>query len=164
MERNEILTALNRIKNGTYARVSYKSEMRVKAEFKKQGVSIYRYTCSTFRTGVRYSNMASVIAERSAEDYVAPAPRANNDEWIIENKALHNTNTDKDYVYLIPLAKNAYARSYYVINANGVTFTIPELKDEYKEYLIPSELTPKKASKLRKINFENILSIANKRV
>ena len=165
MERNEILTALNRIHNGSFVRVEYKTEMPVKAENKKKGISITKYASATFRTGVRYSNIADVIKEREARanEETATKVRVNNETSIIANKAVHNDKTDCDYVELATVKNNANTKAYYVIII-GDEKIISKTLDDYKQYLIDSALSERKASYIRKIKFENIISINNKAV
>ena len=159
MERNEIMTALERIKNGTFVRVKYKSEMPVKAENKKKGISITKYSEATFRTGIKYSNIADVIAEREAKEPTEQKIRKNNDEVLLDNKAVHNTNTNKDYVCFATVKNNANIKSMYLIIIGDKKIIADKLNDEYKAFLIDSALSERKVSYVRKINFENIISI-----
>ena len=159
MEKNEIMTALDRIKNGTFVRVKYKSEMPVKAENKKKGISITKYSEATFRTGVKYSNIADVIAERETKEPTEQKIRKNNDEVLIDNKAVHNTNTNKDYVCFATVKNNANIKSMYLIIIGDKKIIADKLNDEYKAFLIDSALSERKVSYVRKINFENIISI-----
>lgn len=158
MKHEEVLKALSRIKNGTYCRVHYNSEMSVKAEHKKQGIRLFKEVTTTFRTGVQYTHMAEVIAERNAPDYVAPKPRANNSEWLIENKALHNTNTDSYMAYFIPTKNSNTVVTYHLVVDGEITDS-DTLTDAMKAYLIDSALKPSAGSRVRTIKFDNIISI-----
>ena len=159
MKHEEVLKALSRIKNGTYCRVHYSSEMAVKAEYKKQGIRLFKEVKTTFRTGVKYSNIAEVIAERSEPTYVAPKARANNSEWIIPNKALYNTNTKNYSAYFIALRKNARTYVvYHLVTEEGEVETT-ELTDYMKSILTESAIKPSGSARVRTIKFENIISI-----
>ena len=85
--------------------------------------------------------------------------RKNNDEVLLDNKAVHNTNTNKDYVCFATVKNNAHIKSMYLIIVDGKKIVTDKLNDEYKSLLIDSALSERKASYIRKINFENIISI-----
>lgn len=92
-----VMNALKAKRNGTFFFLKYRSEVPVKAEYKKQGINVVKYTEKFVRTGINYNHIKSVIEKKSAPDYVAPAPRENNKEWLVDNKLFYNTNTDTYY-------------------------------------------------------------------
>ena len=89
MPYETLFEVVKSIRPGTMARISYKTELPLKAEFRKQGYGLIKVVETTARFGVKYSNLKSVIAKRSAPDYV-PSSKANNNVWLLENKISKN--------------------------------------------------------------------------
>ena len=154
MTLNEIKEKLSSIHNGSMHRVSYKSKPTVKAAYGKKGITVVKYTNGVMRTGFNYNNMKEVIAKRSAPDYVAPAPRENNNEWIVPNKILFNTKTNKYSVRfgLCKICKPHSEYKAYDVNGNEIPFD--------KEYVIDSYWKPlSEGTPIININIDNIVSI-----
>ena len=97
MKLESVMTVLKNKRNGAWFKVNYRSEVPVKAAFKKQGINVVKFTENLVRTGIAYEHINTVIKKKNAPDYVAPAPRANNKEWVINNKLFYNTKTDTYY-------------------------------------------------------------------
>lgn len=96
MTLTEIINKLNTIHNGSWFNIKYQSKPTVKAAFKKEGISVVKMSENLVRTGIAYNNIGAVIEKKSAEDYVAPTvQRENNNEWIVPNKIMFNTKTQK---------------------------------------------------------------------
>lgn len=102
MSREEIISTVTNLRNGTMARINYVTELPMKAEFAKLGYKILKVTETTARFGVKYSNLSAVKEKQSNSD---KPEKQNNYEWIVENKIAHNTNTNKDYIRFAPLKK-----------------------------------------------------------
>lgn len=102
MTKEEIVSTVANLRNGTMARIKYVTELPMKAEFAKQGYKILKVTETTARFGVKYANLSAVKEKQS--DSVKPE-RQNNYEWVVENKIAHNNNTNKDYIRFAPLKK-----------------------------------------------------------
>lgn len=119
MTRTEIMNALSKIHNGSFFKLNYRSSVPVKAAYKKNGIEVVKTVYCVARTGVRYDNIASVIEKKSAKDYVEPAPRANNKEWIVDNKLYTNTNTNLDYLRLGSVTVNKAKVEYHAYDENG---------------------------------------------
>lgn len=154
MTLNEIKEKLSSIHNGSMFRVAYKSEPKVKAIYSKKGISVVKFSKSVVRTGVNYNNMKAVIAKRSAPDYVEPAPRENNNEWIVPNKILFNTKTNKYSVRfgLCGICKPHSEYKAYDVNGNEIPFD--------KDYVIDSYWTPSnEKTPIINLKIDNIISI-----
>lgn len=160
LSSDEIIKSVSVVKNGQMCRIKYKSEMPVKAEFKKQGIKIVKVTEATIRFGVDYEHISTVIERKSNEDYT-PAVRANNYEWVIENKICHNSKTGKDCVRFATLNGGAHKKVVYiVVDSLNETYDIESLTEEQKKYIQDSywnRTTPE----VQNILFENIIAIGS---
>ena len=124
MDYNELVGVMEAIRPGTMARISYKTELPMKAEFRKQGYGLIKVVETTARFGVKYSNLKSVIAKRSAPDYV-PSFKANNNIWLLENKISQNEKTGKIHVRFVPMPSGSNRKSVYVfVDSNGCMFEL----------------------------------------
>ena len=164
LEANEVKAVVENLKNGAMTRLCYRSDVPVKAEYKKQGVRIIKVTETTVRFGVEYSHIhevVSILKERTDEQKDAPK-RANNWQWIIKNKIKHNTNTNEDYVYFatakIPNTKSKYI----VVDANGEvnSYTGEKAHNVVSEYAINS-YGKGAAQPVRTVKVGNIIRINN---
>ena len=163
MTRQQIIEAVEKVKNGTIARVTYQTELPVKAAFKKQGYSIIKVVETSGRLGVNYHHIAKVIARKAEEQFKEAVQRANNYEWIIQNKVKHNTVTDKDYLVLANLPKGHHTKSKYIVTTpDGVTSycTLDFIGNGLTELVIDSYWRPSATGgEVRNIAFDNILCI-----
>ena len=159
MNEKDIIKALSEIKNGTFVRVGYRTELPVRAEFKKQGISIIKVTETTLRTGVNYSNIKTVIERRSAEDYV-PSSRTNNYEWVIRNKVAYNSKTGLNYAVFANSNNNNANTHFVMVTANGV---VPVTVNDIVEYVQPSYFNKSNngSNEVRYVKFANIFRIGN---
>ena len=114
MDYNELVRVMEAIRPGTMARISYKTELPMKAEFREQGYGIVKVVETTARFGVKYSNLKSVIAKRSAPGYI-PSSKANNNIWLLENKISKNEKTGKIHVRFVPMPFGSNRKSTYVL-------------------------------------------------
>ena len=113
MSNNTLINTIKTIPAGRFFRMSYKSELPVKAAFKKQGISITKITDTTVRTGIKYENITKVKEYKSSHE-PSSIVRTNNYVWIYANRLKHNTSTGKDYFVVAPM-KNSHSKSTYVI-------------------------------------------------
>ena len=60
MSREEIISTVTNLRNGTMARINYVTELPMKAEFAKLGYKILKVTETTARFGIKYSNLSAV--------------------------------------------------------------------------------------------------------
>ena len=147
-----------KIHGGSFFRLAYKSDVPLRAEFKKSGCSITKITEKTCRLGVNYSNIAAVISKRETEG--EPTRKVtNNYEWIIPNRIAYNTNTGKKYIS-IANAKKAATRVKYIVTDDKMNVkTIENLGDFEKEMIIGSYFRNGEVPEVQKICLDNILSI-----
>ena len=141
---------IENIPAGRFFRISYRSELPLKAEYKKQGVKIVKYTTTTTRTGVQYSHIKGVVPSENSKytSYYA---------WIVRNKIKRNINSGKDYVQLAPIWKGSNKKtSLYLTNSNG-TRKISD--DEIKEYVIPSYFSKGEAPKVISVSLDNVIGV-----
>lgn len=138
---------------GRMMRISYTTELPVKAKYKKQGIRIVKEVETTVRTGVAYKNISKVIERRNSPDYVPPKPRENNSEWVIPNVLLKNNNTGKTYLYVAPMRKGNNLKALYKINTHENPL------DVMKEYVIPSYFAEKDMPDVITICVDNIKKI-----
>lgn len=158
----EIINAVSSVGNGRMARICYKSELPVKAEFKKQGVKIVKVTEATVRFGVDYEHIGSVI-ERKAEDEAngkVYAQRENNYEWVVENKICHNSKTGKDYVRFAHVNEGSNRKVIYIIVDSLSETTIAETLDDSTKNLVQNSYWNRtSAPEVQNISTENVLRI-----
>lgn len=159
----QIISTTKAIRGGTIVRVTYKTDVPIKAEFKKQGYRITKIVESSVRFGVNYGRIASVIERRSQDDYT-PSTRANNYEWLIKDRIKHNNNTNKDYLVVATLPGGHNTRTKYIISGTfvGNIDCGSEIDSHYKHIVLDSYF--KRADEQREIKtvaFENILRINN---
>lgn len=161
LTKEQILSAASAIRGGTINRVTYKTEVPLKAEFKKQGYKITKIVESSVRFGVNYHNIASVIA-RKAEETINTVARTNNYEWVIKNRVKHNTKTDKDYLVVANLPINANKKVKYILEGSiiGTLDMGSEVDGPYKDIILDSYLKKSNDEReIKTISFDNIISI-----
>ena len=163
LNKEQILSAVTAIRGGRIGRLTYMTDVPVKAEFKKQGYKITKIVESSVRFGVNYHNIASVT-ERKSEQSTVTNTRANNYEWVIKNRIKHNNKTDKDYLVVANLPVNDNIKVKYILQGStiGIIDMGTEIAHNYKEIVIDSYF--KKAfekPEIRTIAFENIIRINN---
>lgn len=158
MSNSTLISIIKSIPAGRFFRMSYQSELPVKAAYKKQGISVIKITDTTVRTGVRYDHIASV-KEYKANHEPSGIVRTNNYVWIEPNRLKHNTATGKDYVVIAPM-KNSCPKSKYIVkDINGErVVTIDELDKSLIQdsYWKPSNGMP---AAVRTISLENIIEV-----
>lgn len=161
LTKEEILSAARGVRGGTIARIAYKTEVPLKAEFKKQGYKIIKVVETSVRFGVNYSHIASVIARKSSPEYVA-RPHTNNYEWVISNRVKHHTQKDKDYIVVANLPKGHHTKTKYLLEGSFVgTLDMGDSIDgPYKDIVIDSYFKPNSFSEeIKTICFDNMLMI-----
>ena len=164
LSREQIIEATNDVRNGTIARVTYKTEVPLKAEFKKQGYKLTKITETSARFGVTYGRIASVIARNAERNLEEAVKRTNNYEWVIHNKVQYNTKTDKEYLVLASFNKGHHTKSKYILEG---TFVDPidlceSIDDHYTHLVIDSYFKSNKSiSEIKKIAFDNLIRINN---
>ena len=149
----EIANILNTKRNGTWFSIKYNSKPDVKAAFAKMGIKVVKSTETIARTGIKYDNIASVIARKKAEGYVAPVVKTNNNEWFIPNKISYNTNSCKYSVRLGYCNGHKAKVTYRAYDANGNEIPFD------KEYVVNSYWTKKSSNEVYNVLVENVTEI-----
>ena len=166
LTREQIIDEVKPIKNGTYVRIGYRSELPVRAELKKQGYQAYKVVETTVRLGVNYGKIASVVARKSEKDGRKKISTSNY-SWVIKNKVRYNKNTGKDYLYVANVnGKGANTKELYVLIPKKGKYEITCVKDifeqEFKDVVIPSYWTKHNTCKeVQNIAFDNIYRVGN---
>ena len=164
LNREQIIEATNGVRNGTIARVTYRTEVPLKAEFKKQGYRLTKITETSARFGVNYGRIASVIARNAERNLEEAVQRTNNYEWVIKNKVQYNTKTDKEYLVLANFNKGHNTKSKYILEGTFVgTIDMGSSIDEHYTHLVIDSYFKggKPASEIKKIAFDNLIRINN---
>ena len=159
MTHEEIKAALESIPAGRFFRLRYTSEMKVKAEFKKQGISVMKVTETTMRTGVAYERIASVVEYKATHEPKRDKPVANNWEWIVPNRIKYNTNTKKTYAVLASVPHGSNSEVYYIVTDKDGDRIMTE--DTLDKSLMQDSVWSQSAypNAIRTIAFDNILDI-----
>ena len=163
MSYDSVISAIKSIRGGSMARITYFSEMPLKAVHKKNGYVIYKVVSTTARFGVNYSNIGSVVALRNSPDYVAPAKRENNNEWVIVNRVSYNAKTGKTSIRFVPMTKGSNKHVTYILKSADRTVvlgsSIPEM---FKSMVQDSYWTNSFLPVIQSVNINNIISLHNR--
>ena len=161
MELNEVISKVAGIRGGTMVRISYKTELPIKAAAKKEGIRIVKFVESTVRIGVNYDNIKSVI-ERKRNNPVSEHKESNY-TWIIKNRICANEKTGSKYMRIATVPKNSNTRVNYFIETPNECIFSEILTDSEKELVQNSYWAPKPSSEVRNIKIENIIWIGSRR-
>lgn len=157
---NEIMVNdIAKIKNGTFTRIKYVTDVPVNALAKKSGVSIKKYVESTVRIGINYTNLASVKNRPKTQDNV----RVNNFVPYLGNKISYNTNTN-DYYLNVFTTPNANTKVTYiearVIDGKSIETTLPGNKELLTPWITPSYLKKSDSSiDMYRVKLSNIMKV-----
>ena len=165
MTSDEVINTVSTIKNGTMARLKYKTELPLKAEFAKLGYKMYKIVETTVRFGVNYANISSVIEKKnlsSNEDKdKVRIKRHSNTDWVIKNKILHNNNTDKDYLVFAPMKKGANNKYNFVLvdsTNHQFSFNYWILPEDFKQMVQQNYWTSHRDfHDIKNISIENVI-------
>lgn len=165
MNDEQIINAVKAVRGGTVTRVTYKTDVPVKAEFKKQGYKITKIVETTARIGVNYGHLASVKARNEESPYTPDTARANNYEWVVKDRIRFNTKTGKHYVVLMNFNKGHNTKVKYLIEGTFVgTIDMGDSIDSAYKHIVLDSYFKKPASghgEMRNVAFENIIRINN---
>lgn len=159
MAQHEIIKAISDIPAGRFFRMSYTSELPVKAEHKNAGVKVHKITEATVRTGVAYNNIKAVQEYKATHEPKLTTPRANNYEWVVENRVKYNTKTGKTYVVVATVPSGSNKKCKYLISDHTGTRVVET--EELDKTLIIDSYWKKNDSPdvVRTISVEHILSV-----
>lgn len=167
MSREEIFSAVEKITNGRMARVRYRTELPIKAAYKKKGYKVVKEVETTARFGCKYSNLESVIKKRS-NDPNPDAPKKvhkDNYTWILENKICHNESTGKDYIRFAPMNNGgSNKKSAYVVTYEGAVGSLrfscgAELPEMFKNIVLDSYWKDKTPPEVQNVSIENVIFV-----
>lgn len=136
MMNESVLNDISKVKNGTFTRLCYVTDVPVNALAKKCGVRIKKYVESTVRLGINYGHLASVKNRPHVES--DSKPRTNNFVPYLGNKISYNTNTD-DYYLNVFTTPNSNSKVKYVqyMSVDGEDISDTTWYGENKELLSP---------------------------
>ena len=152
MKTEAIIKKLSEIPAGRFFRVRYITKVKVKAEYEKQGISIFKIVDTTTRTGVKYS---SLIDKHNLNEYPAEE-KTNNWEWVVKDRIKHNTNTGKDYLVIAPIDKGSNTRVEYVLTDKEGSAV--RTKEEIESFVIQSYWKTSKPT-IMNVTLENVLLV-----
>lgn len=152
-----ISKAVKNIKPGVFTRITYKSEMPLKAEYKKLGYKIVKISSMTTRFGIHYGNIKEV-KESKHEGKISN--KVNNFVWIIKNNIQYNKHTKSYYLCTYPTKKGRNSSVKYDVYLNDEkVFSNIDFID--KNMIIDSYWN-KNSTNMMKININNIIAIGGK--
>ena len=153
MNIETIKNALNNIKPGVFTRLTYQTELPLKAEYKKQGYRIVKVHSITTRFGIHYGNIKEV-KEREGS---GSSEKTNNFHWVMKNNIQYNSNTDKYYLCTYPTKKGRNGSWRYIVYLpDGVAFD--GLTNINRDW-VQNSYWNKKSTNMMKINIDNIIRI-----
>ena len=153
MKTEAIIKKISEIPAGRFFRVRYITKVKVKAEYEKQGITIFKIVDTTTRTGVKYKNIARVKPNDYPDEY---EPKKTNWEWVVKDRIKHNTNTGKDYLVIAPISRGSNTKVEYVLTDNEGSAV--RTKEEIQSYVTPSYWKNDKPS-IMNVTLENILLV-----
>ena len=153
MKTEAIIKKIKEIPAGRFFRVRYISKVKVKAEYEKVGVTIFKIVDTTTRTGVKYQNIEGVKLNDYPAEYT---PKKTNWEWVVKDRIKHNTNTGKDYLVIAPIGKGSNARLEYILTNDDGSFV--RTKEEIEEYVTKSYWKDEKPA-IMNVTLENVLLV-----
>ena len=163
MSYESVISAVKSIHGGSMARITYFSEMPMKAANKKNGYVIYKVVSTTARFGVNYSNIGSVAALRNSPDYVAPTKRENNNEWVLVNRVSHNSKTGKTSVRFVPMTKGSNKKVTYILKSADRTVVLGEsIPETFKSMVLDSYWNNNSCPVVQSVNINNIIALHNR--
>ena len=154
MKTEAIIKKISEIPAGRFFRVRYITKVKVKAEYEKQGITIFKIVDTTTRTGVKYKNIAGVKLNDYPDEY---EPKKTNWEWVVKDRVKHNTKTGKDYLVIAPISKGSNTKVEYVFTDNEGSAV--RLKEEIEGFVIPSYWKDSEKPAVMNVTLENILLV-----
>lgn len=154
MKTEAIIKKVSDIPAGRFFRVRYITKVKVKAEYEKQGISIFKIVDTTTRTGVKYKNIAGVKLNDYPDEY---EPKKTNWEWVVKDRIKHNTKTGKDYLVIAPIGKGSNTKVEYVLTDNEGSAV--RTKEEISSYVISSYWKDGEKPAVMNVTLENVLLV-----
>lgn len=162
MNEKELMKALENRKRGTMIRVSYISEPPLTALARKSGYKVVKYTATTGRYGVKYSNIKRVI-EKEAARTEPKKERASWWNWKVPNVLQEHKTNGTLYFSFATLSKHNNAEGFFrVTYPDGKTFSLGKKEVQDMNIVQPSYWNGEYPEVIS-VKLENILSISKKR-
>lgn len=152
---NDIINKIKNLRNGTMFHITYKTDMGVRAAYKKAGVKVVKVTSVVTRTGVDYEHIGSVIKAKATGEII-DSTKTNNYSWVIPNKVAYNSNTDCTYLRIAPV-KNGTSHSYYLVTKDGTCEKVDKLDDATIEMM--TKMSGGYDAPVKMIKLDNIISL-----
>lgn len=164
MEMTKVMKALETIKKGTFTHFEYKSELPVKAKYKKLGYKIIKETSMTARFGINYSNIHSVM-ERKTGGMQSTKPHNPNFSWVLKNLISFNSNTNNNSLHVYTCNNTKSKSVYYVYYNNECIATYDEktFKNKMKDLVIDSYWNKTNKNEVFQVNVNNVIAIGGDR-
>jgi len=158
MNISRLIELFEDIKPGVFTRLTYTTELPVKAEFKKQGYKVTKLCSMTTRFGINYGNIEKV--KEANKDKIQESELSNiTTSWVIKNNIQYNWKTEKYYLCTYPTEKGRNTSvTYNVFTPEGNFYKV---KDFDKNIVVDSYWR-KKPTSMMKINIDNILRVGGK--
>lgn len=155
MTLEQVLSVIPSIRPGVFTKLSYKTELPVKAEYKNQGYTVTKFCDTTARIGVKYGNLAEVKSRLRPE---GSRRRKDNMKVLVEHTLYQNTDTEKIYLHVFPFKKNHKSKVFYIVHIPGANPEDVEVFDLgiFKELVRKSYFTEKDPPAVFSLNIENI--------
>lgn len=153
MKTEAIIKRVSEIPAGRFFRVRYITKVKVKAEYEKQGITIFKIVDTTTRTGIKYKNIAGIALNNHADER---ATKTTNWEWVVKDRIKRNNKTGKDYLVIAPIGKGSNTKTEYILTDNEGSYVVT--KEEIMTYVTPSYWRSEKPS-IMNVTLENILLV-----
>ena len=151
MKTEAIIKKIKEIPAGRFFRVRYISKVKIKSEYEKEGISIFKIVDTTTRTGVKYSSLIDEPTEAKVT-----TEKKSNWEWVVKDRIKHNTNTGKDYLVIAPIGKGSNTKVEYVLTDKDGSAI--RTKEEIEEYTTKSYWRDDKPV-IMNVTLENVLMV-----
>ena len=140
---------------GSFVRISYKTTVPVKAQYKKEGYSIEKLVDETTRVGIDYHKIGPVMAMEKGDE--KKPTRKSKIHWDTKKYFLVNEETGDKYLAIYPMVKNSNKKETFVITTPDIIITTTDA-DSVKKFVNES-YWDKKFSYQKSIKVSNILKI-----
>ena len=151
MKYETVLEAINSISKGTILRISYESNIELKAQYKNAGYYAKKITERDARIGINYDNMKNTIERRISGEIPSVNAGLSYGEWEVPGYIINNKN--KKYLRFYSL-NDSKVKTIYILNGKVVS------KEEIEQI---SKKKSHNKSNTYNITTDNIIKIVNKK-
>ena len=156
LKQEEIMSTVKNIPGGRMVRIGYRTEIPLRAEFKKSGMIAYKLSETTVRVGVNYEHIRSVQVAKALGELSGGYQKTSH--WVIPNRVLVHNENNTHYLSVASIPNAATKTKYILIDMTGKEMEVD------KQYLVPlatkafSTVSGSKPAKYN-VRFENIYRI-----